>query len=249
MAYFNSLRVFPIFVLATGAIVASLSLTSCAVTYQFAPIEAWVVDAETGAPIEGAVITANWELVKGGFDGPRYFGQLEIRETVTDKNGRFFFAGFSKNDSSGAELRESDPQILIFKAAYEFQRFTNDYIDGGAGLKKLERTAAVNGKTVRLSKQNLDKERLYVSHSRLVRTGLDFVRKTMPHKNEIESCYWQIIPQMILETRKQEQYMRSIGIDPPSLYDYLLLTSDAITARAIKPCNSPKTLFTAGEKQ
>ena len=48
--------------------------------HQF-PIEAWVVDAETGKPIEGVVVTANWELVKGSLDGPRYYGQLEVKET------------------------------------------------------------------------------------------------------------------------------------------------------------------------
>ena len=127
-----------------AAFVASFFLASCTVTYQFDPIEAWVVDAETGKPIEGAVVTANWELVKGSLDGERYYGQLEVKETVTDQNGRFFFEGFTKEDDSWAELRESDPQVLIFKAGYEFQRFTNDYRDGGAGLKKLRRTAAVN---------------------------------------------------------------------------------------------------------
>ena len=133
-----------------AALAGACLLSACTVTYQFAPIEAWVVDAETGKPIEGAVVTANWELVKGSFDGPRYYGQLEVKETVTDAKGRFAFEGFSKEDSSGAELRESDPQILIFKAGHKFERFTNDYHDGGAGMTRMHRTAAVNGKTLKL---------------------------------------------------------------------------------------------------
>ena len=39
MAYFNTLSSSPTLLCATGAIVASLSLVSCALTYQFAHIE------------------------------------------------------------------------------------------------------------------------------------------------------------------------------------------------------------------
>ena len=228
-----------------AAIVMIVLLAACTVTYQFAPIGATVVDAETGKPLEGVVVTANWELVKGSLDGPRYFGQLDVKETVTDKDGRFTFAGFTKEDSSGAELRESDPQILVFKAGYEFQRFTNDYRDGGAGMKLLARTAAVNGKTVKLvrQKQDADKEGLYTSHSRLVSTRLGFIEKIMPHINETENCYWQAIPRMILESRRQETYMRSIGINPPSLSDYLIKSSDNLVSKAKRPCKAPKELF------
>ena len=246
MAYFNSLRVSPIFVLATGAIVASLSLTSCAVTYQFAPIEAWVVDAETGAPIEGAVITANWELVKGGFDGPRYFGQLEVKETVTDKSGRFFFAGFTKNDSSGAELRESDPQILVFKAGYVFQRFTNDYINGGAGLTKLERTAAANGKKVALRQVSGTVDEIRRSHTALdIRLG--FVTRIMPGQREWEKCYWQEIPRMIKEIRKHEILMKNRGANLSSLYGDLIYNNDLYSSQAKVACVAPKMLLRMDE--
>ena len=42
----------------------AVAMEACADPYYTAaPIEAWVVDADTGAPIEGAVVTANWQLV------------------------------------------------------------------------------------------------------------------------------------------------------------------------------------------
>ena len=192
MAYRKSLSCFAAHSRFCVVACTMLFLASCTVNYQFAPIEAWVVDAETGKPIEGAVVTANWELVKGGFDGPRYYGQLEVKETVTDANGRFFFEGFSKEDSSGAELRESDPQIIIFKAGYEFQRVTNDYRDGGAGYRAMHRTAAVNGRTVKLQKNALGKEQIRQAHTYLL-VSLGFLNKVMPHTNESEQCYWQKI--------------------------------------------------------
>ncbi len=219
------------------------SMSSCAVTYQFDPIEAWVVDAETGKPIEGAVVTANWELVKGSLDGPRYYGQLDVKETVTDKNGRFYFEGFSKVDTSWAELRESDPQIIIFKAGYEFQRFINSYVDGGAGIKLIRRTAAMNGKTVKLKKNGVDKTLIRQSHSSLVYSRLSFVTKIMPHTHEVEKCYWQKIPRMLIETRVQEVDMKKIGISTSSIYEDLLVNSAQYAAKTNIDCVAPRALF------
>ena len=209
MAHFNTLSSSPTLLRVTGAIVASLSLVSCALTYQIAHIEAWVVDAETGAPIEGAVVTANWELVKGSLDGPRYFGQLEVKETVTDKNGQFHFDGFTKEDSSGAELRESDPQILIFKAGYEFQRFVNDYRDGGAGMKSLERTAAVDGKTVRLRRLPETLE-----NRSTVYRGLD-----LRLRGVVEDCHWKKIPNAIRVM--DDEYRRLTSSFPNVFFDLI----------------------------
>ncbi|HEY3178065.1 MAG TPA: carboxypeptidase-like regulatory domain-containing protein, partial [Casimicrobiaceae bacterium] len=90
----------------------SLALNACGSPYYTSdPIEAWVVDAETGQPIEGAVVTANWQLVGFTLDtGGRKGGQLEVMETITDANGRFYFRGFTKLNLSLGELRDQDPQ-------------------------------------------------------------------------------------------------------------------------------------------
>ena len=54
------------------------SLTTCSgfPIYIAAPIEARVVDAESGQPIEGANIVAAWHLEKSSLDGGRHVGQL-----------------------------------------------------------------------------------------------------------------------------------------------------------------------------
>ena len=125
--------------------------------YTAAPIEAWVVDAETGAPIEGAVVTANWQLVAFGFDtGGRKAGQLEVMETVTDKNGRFYFPGFTKMNLSGNALREEDPQILIFKSGYRYMRVVNNYPIGKEESQGPNRKSPIIGQKIKMEKGDRD---------------------------------------------------------------------------------------------
>jgi hypothetical protein len=57
------------------------------------PIEAWVIDAETKKPLEGVIVTANWELT-GGWEGSYPKGQMMVMEAVSDANGRFRFPGW-----------------------------------------------------------------------------------------------------------------------------------------------------------
>src|SRR6266540_7096039 len=96
-----------------------MSLHACS-TYSAKPIEAWVVDEETKQPLEGVIVVANWEL-RYGLEGGAY--QLTIMETVTDKNGRFYFPGWGpkaipKELPSGARLKEDDPGLLFYKHGY-----------------------------------------------------------------------------------------------------------------------------------
>ena len=212
-----------------------LTLGACgAVTYQFAPIEAWVVDAETGKPIAGVVVTANWELVKGSLDGPRYYGQLEVKETVTDANGRFAFDGYSKEDSSGAELRESDPQVIVFKAGYEYQRFTNDYRDGGAGMTRQYRTAAVNGKTVKLLSM------LSPEANKLKRSSAYFGLNTRIEQFVMD-CHWKKIPRAILAMDAEDKAIRAKGRSTG------LIAMHHLESLANK-CGSPKEFFAGYSK-
>lgn len=137
-------------------LLALVPLTSCggALFYTAEPIEAWVVDAETSKPIEGAVIVANWQLVVGSLDGPRDRGQLEMKEAVTDKNGRFYIEGFTKMNPMLYELRDADPRILVFKAGYEYKTFFNDYPNAGTETPGIHRKSAIAGKTIQIKKHD-----------------------------------------------------------------------------------------------
>lgn len=56
------------------------AVPACAtpIRYSAEPIEAWVVDAETKQPLDGVVVTANWQLKEGTFGGSVQVGQLMV---------------------------------------------------------------------------------------------------------------------------------------------------------------------------
>jgi len=73
-----------------------------------------VVDADTGVPIEGAVVLGTWytviSTVAGGVSN--YY---DARETATDKNGEFSISGMGLRIMSNLEPMH----FLIFKSGYE----------------------------------------------------------------------------------------------------------------------------------
>ena len=74
---------------ASGLVLSSLPTHCYAfITYSAEPIEAWVVDEETGKPLEDVVVLAHWQL-RSTWIEPQIIGELTILDTKTDSNGRF----------------------------------------------------------------------------------------------------------------------------------------------------------------
>ena len=190
----------------TAMLLLGVSLNACggAPYYKAAPIEAWVVDADTGQPIEGAVVTANWELVRGGLDGPRYYGQLEVKETVTDKSGRFQFDGFTKANPGLAELRNHDPKILILKAGYRLAMIVNKYPEAGTRTPGINRVAQVDGDKIKLARFAGD-IKVIERDSMIVDTQVGFVLE------DPKECLWSRVPLMIRELVRQELFIKQHG--------------------------------------
>ena len=182
------------------AVLLLIPLTSCGARpyYKVAPIDAVIVDAETNLPIEGAIVVANWQLEAGGLDGPRRKGQLEVKETITDKSGRFHFDGFTKLNLMISELRDDDPKIIIFKGGYDYGRSSNYY---GLRYPGTDRKAAVNGEVVKLRKLTpvvFEKNVTYYS-------GLSVQIRPI-----VEDCEWNKIPRMILAMEAEKQRITKI---------------------------------------
>jgi hypothetical protein len=127
-------------------VVTLLPLQACAIplTYSAKPIEGRVVDAETKAPIAGAVIVADWVLmVAGGGDRVR---SLQTIETVTDQDGHYAIPGWGpKLRPTGVELTDSDPKLIVFKSTYVPEFLYNKH-EGSTSV----RTSDWDGKTIAL---------------------------------------------------------------------------------------------------
>ncbi len=86
-----------------------------------------VVDSETGEPIEGAVVVAAYHRDGLGVAGSYRGSPVEVKETVTDKNGEFFL--WPENVITwpypqliflSIGVFQSDPDIGILKSGYRF---------------------------------------------------------------------------------------------------------------------------------
>ena len=95
------------------AILSLLFVTGCDAT-----ITGIVVDAETGKPIEGAVILVEWTQAKG-LPGMSYTESYKVVEVVTDKEGKASIEGVSSPMVSA-------PRVTIYKKGYV--AWNNEYI-------------------------------------------------------------------------------------------------------------------------
>ncbi len=80
-----------------------------------------VLDAETGAPIEGAVVFVQWTKTKG-LPGLTYHDIYKIIEVETDKDGKFTISGT-------LSPFVDPPEVVIYKRGYVAWR--NDFIFPG----------------------------------------------------------------------------------------------------------------------
>jgi hypothetical protein len=83
----------------------------------YLPMTGTIIDAETKAPIEGAVVLVEWTKTKGiGFT---YTESYKVAETLSDKEGKFKLPGC-------VCIATEDPDITIYKKGYV--AWNNQYI-------------------------------------------------------------------------------------------------------------------------
>jgi hypothetical protein len=168
--------------------------------YSASPIEAWVVDAETSQPLEGVVVTANWQLITGSLGGgeiPK--GQLMVMESVTDRNGRLYFEGWTKTNFSTGELRNQDPYIVMFKPAYQFYAFLSNYSPGRIFLGP-HRKSALSGQTIRLAR-----------FTGTLEAYADQLSAYDNLHNVVDDCEWKRIPRMILALSEERGRIKALN--------------------------------------
>ena|SRR5437667_2384815 len=161
----------------------------------------WVVDEETMAPIPGAIVTANWELVMGSLaGGPVVQGQMWIMETESDEKGKAFLPAWGPEPNRhGGHIRDADPQMFVYRAGYQpvrldnFNRFMQSPKPGtpyGFSLDSL-RHSLWDGETIKLSKAT-NKKYAYLN------TSLDGVAAGLDFALGGGSCDWKLLPKMTI---------------------------------------------------
>ncbi|MBI3301590.1 MAG: hypothetical protein HYZ72_05880 [Deltaproteobacteria bacterium] len=170
-------------------------------TYSAEAIEAWVVDEETGQPLEGVIVIANWKLW-GGIH-PDVIGSLVVMETVTDANGRFFFPAWGPEPRpAGSYLHTDDPLLLLFKRDYAYLAAGNPPTEGVN--KNALRRFEGNGKTLKMKKFAGGLEE-YAKHLRFLDTDLDFILRH-------GECLWKQFPRMLVALHLEKMRLKEKGI-------------------------------------
>lgn len=132
-----------------------LPLTACATGYpshySAEAIAAKVIDAETKQPLEGVIVTANWQLL-GGIEGTYPVGQMQLLETLTGPDGVFRFPAWGPLKRPQGHLLNDDPQLLLFKPGYEYRRLSNWLEASWGKLREPLRRSDWNGRTTEMKK-------------------------------------------------------------------------------------------------
>ncbi len=76
------------------------------------PMTGKVLDAETGQPVEGAVVHAEWTVTKGCVPSLTFTEFYKASEAITNKSGSFFLPGALN------PLTDLRPKVVIYKKGY-----------------------------------------------------------------------------------------------------------------------------------
>jgi hypothetical protein len=199
-------------------LVRCLTLTGCGVKVfpvRSASVTATVVDEETKAPLEGVVVVGKWPNIQGTIAGSSPAGVIEVKEVVTDAQGKFTLPGWWKSGKGLASpgLTVTDPIIYLYKAGYWPHSLQND-------ITKYDEIVVWpdawrsdwDGKTISLKPmhaENWSKEqwKKFVEYGDLALSGMG------------ASCYWAKYPRMAIEWERQwvpykKKFGRKVYVSP-----------------------------------
>lgn len=179
-------------------------------------IHARVVDAATGQPLAGVNVVAHWEL-----NGPLEnvpVGQLQVLETVTNENGEFAFPAWGPRLRWPLYgfLRWDDPELVLFKRDYEWERLSNERFVYNTGPR---RRSEWNGNTIRLKPYERNTE-TYAEDIR------DFEDRRLDFAFFHRDCSWKHIPQMLVALQREKQRLNDMGLRDSSGHPLVLEEQD-----------------------
>lgn len=186
----------------TMAVAAATLPAACAISYSASPMEARVVDADSGQPLPDVIVVAHWAL-RFGLEGGDS-ADLQVLETVTDRDGRFAFPGWGPEGvpsafPSGARMASTAPSLILFKRGYEPRWISNSVKSPGANASP---ASEWDGTRIALRRFEGDAA-VYALALSSVLTGVSY-----------GGCGWQRIPRMIVALNAEAERLRREGRVP-----------------------------------
>lgn len=219
------LRLFFIF----GGAALWAPLSAHAILYRADPIEAWVIDAESGRPVDGALVIANWQL-EGGLDSGIPRGQLQLLETVTDSAGRFTFPGWGPRISFSGHASWKWPQILVFKPGYRYARVMNEPATGREAVARSE----WHGKKISIAR--VDDNAKYIAEYQALNREIDWIGRTSG-----DECTWRRMPGILRAIAAEDIRLEALGLRNFDSFAKTLRNNEGYFAS--KGCGSAKELL------
>lgn len=205
------------------AVLLWLPLSACGFVYRADAIEGWVVDGETGKPLEGVVVVAHWQL-KGGFEGGTPIRELQILETATDASGRYHFPAWGPKFALSGSLKSESPEVLMFKSGYRFLGLANQWYQGRDGTK-----FDYHQKTVKLERFKGSLAEYAESLSSLS-SSLEQIGYGVGHQSG-DYCGWESFPRMLRALDGLETELRAAGVRPDTVVSFLMANESRVRER------------------
>jgi hypothetical protein len=193
-------------------------------TYTAEPIAARIVDADTGAPVEGVNVVAAWQA-KGGLEGGNIMGYVTVMEDVTNANGEFSFPGWGPKKWRNGAIRDGAPLLILLKPGYEVSFvWEHKY---GVEFAPSHLSSSWDQKAIAL-RRFATKEAEFSQRLTGIRTFLDTL---IPQQD----CAWREIPRFISAVDQLDRAFIAGGSK------FGLESLDALEGRSNKHCGSVKT--------
>ena len=225
-----SIRCESMVALAMTIAAASLAAHAEPDTYAALPIAAQVVDDETGSPLEGVIVVAQWKPVREVIPGMAYRSMgdtLRIEETVTDAEGRFGFPGWGPVPRPARlHLEHNDPQILLFKAGHYPRQVANE--PRTKYSQAAVRASQWDGKTIRLRRFTGQPQVYAVQNGRfrdevtVDGTLMDLAFRVGGMQGDLgwsrDTDDWKRFPRMAVALAGERERLMAAGLEKKSLF-------------------------------
>ena len=173
-----------------------------------------VRDVENDQPLAGVNVIAVWPMDAGGISGRRSMGYLEVKEAVTDANGRFRIEGFATGAISVGSVTKSAPDIHFFKSGFETRPVTRKSAPGAqsAVTERKDPDSATHW-LKRYPAEAMANPNAYFKNDYPV---VGVVRETMMYAGferaaTVAGCDWMKIPNFILAMDAEAKRLKAMG--------------------------------------